>query len=79
MAVNFHHLLNVDLAEKYYLEARDILVKLYGETRPEIASIYNNFAFIYLDNKDFDASEEAFEKAYETKLLFWGQIILMLD
>lgn len=72
IAVNYHHLLNVDLAEKYYLQARDILVKLYGETRPEIASIYNNLAFIYLDNKDFDASEEAFEKAYKTKLSVLG-------
>ncbi len=72
IAVNYHHLLNVELAEKFYLQAKDILVKLYGTNRPEIASIYNNLAFIYLDNKDYKASEETFKKSYEIKLEVLG-------
>ncbi len=73
LAVAMHHQNKVDEAEKYYLEAKDVLTKLYGINRPEIASIFNNLAFIYLDNKKYEQSEKAFEKAYEIKLALLGE------
>ena len=73
LAVNLHHQNKVDEAEKYYLEALKVLTNLYGTNRPEVASIYNNLAFIYMDNKNYDASENAFKKAYEIKTAVLGK------
>lgn len=73
IAVNLHHQNKVDKAEKYYLQAKKILTGLYGIYRPEVASIFNNLAFIYLDNNKYDASAEAFQKAYEIKLKVLGK------
>jgi len=73
IAVNMHHQYKWEEAEKYYLEAKDIFERLYSENIPEMASLYNNLAFIYLDNKNFEKAENAFKKALEIKLDLLGE------
>jgi len=68
-----HHQYKWEEAEKYYLEAKDIFERLYSENIPEMASLYNNLAFIYLDNKNFEKAENAFKKALEIKLDLLGE------
>jgi len=50
------------------LEAQKIFIELLGENRSEVASTYNNLAFIYLDKKDYKRAEENFIKSYNLKL-----------
>lgn len=48
-------------------------LELYGPNRPEVSTIYNNLAYIFIAKEDYKSAHEHFIKSLELKKKSWGE------
>lgn len=65
LGLSYKNIGQYEMAEQYYIKAREIRLRLFGEKHYKIASLYNNMAVLYKTMDNFEKAEQVLKKALE--------------
>ena len=63
----YYHQGDYEKTLEYYNKALNILIELFGEIHPNIATTYSNIGYIYYNQGNYRKSLEYFRKALEIR------------
>ena len=69
----FEYMAQYDLALEYYKQALSIRKHVFGDSHPEVATLYNNLGYVYSERNDYTHALEYYQQALSIWKLEYGE------